>query len=59
VPPTHPRLTAAPCPASAPPGGRGLRLPRRSVSPISENQVPSSEGYVLFYELEEPPGRRP
>uniref|UniRef100_A0A8C3NF44 Ubiquitin carboxyl-terminal hydrolase n=1 Tax=Geospiza parvula TaxID=87175 RepID=A0A8C3NF44_GEOPR len=28
------------------------------VSPISENQVPSSEGYVLFYELEEPPGRR-
>ncbi|XP_027583887.1 ubiquitin carboxyl-terminal hydrolase 21 [Pipra filicauda] len=29
------------------------------VSPISENQVPSSEGYVLFYELEEPPGRRP
>uniref|UniRef100_A0A8V5GQA4 Ubiquitin carboxyl-terminal hydrolase 21 n=1 Tax=Melopsittacus undulatus TaxID=13146 RepID=A0A8V5GQA4_MELUD len=24
------------------------------VSPISENQVPSSEGYVLFYELEEP-----
>ncbi|KAM4644593.1 ubiquitin carboxyl-terminal hydrolase 21 isoform 1-T1 [Amazona ochrocephala] len=29
------------------------------VSPISENQVPSSEGYVLFYELEEPLGRRP
>uniref|UniRef100_A0A8V5GMA4 Ubiquitin carboxyl-terminal hydrolase 21 n=1 Tax=Melopsittacus undulatus TaxID=13146 RepID=A0A8V5GMA4_MELUD len=29
------------------------------VSPISENQVPSSEGYVLFYELEEPLARRP
>ncbi|XP_068778662.1 ubiquitin carboxyl-terminal hydrolase 21 [Struthio camelus] len=24
------------------------------VSPISENQVPSSEGYVLFYELDDP-----
>ncbi|XP_069734840.1 ubiquitin carboxyl-terminal hydrolase 21 isoform X1 [Phaenicophaeus curvirostris] len=38
----------------------GWRLYNDSrVSPISENQVPSSEGYVLFYELEEPPGRRP
>ncbi|KAM8794503.1 ubiquitin carboxyl-terminal hydrolase 21 [Eudromia elegans] len=29
------------------------------VSPISENQVPSSEGYVLFYELDEPPRKKP
>lgn len=38
----------------------GWRLYNDSrVSPISENQVPSSEGYVLFYELQDPPGRRP
>ncbi|XP_040394729.1 ubiquitin carboxyl-terminal hydrolase 21 isoform X6 [Cygnus olor] len=38
----------------------GWRLYNDSrVSPISENQVPSSEGYVLFYELHDPPGRRP
>ncbi|KAM6395263.1 LOW QUALITY PROTEIN: ubiquitin carboxyl-terminal hydrolase 21 [Rhynochetos jubatus] len=41
-------------------GAAGWRVYNDSrVSPISENQVPSSEGYVLFYELEEPPPRRP
>lgn len=30
--------------------------PPPSVSPVSENQVASSEGYVLFYQLmQEPP----
>uniref|UniRef100_A0A8C8SLP2 Ubiquitin carboxyl-terminal hydrolase n=1 Tax=Pelusios castaneus TaxID=367368 RepID=A0A8C8SLP2_9SAUR len=28
------------------------------VSPLSENQVPSSEGYVLFYELDDHHGKR-
>ncbi|XP_075764142.1 ubiquitin carboxyl-terminal hydrolase 21 isoform X1 [Pelodiscus sinensis] len=28
------------------------------VSPLSENQVPSSEGYVLFYELEDHRGKK-
>lgn len=36
----------------------GWRLYNDSrVSPISENQVPSSEGYVLFYELQDPPSQ--
>lgn len=29
----------------------------RSVSPVSENQVASSEGYVLFYQLMQEPLR--
>lgn len=28
-----------------------------SVSPVSENQVASSEGYVLFYQLMQEPAR--
>lgn len=32
-------------------------LPSSSVSPVSENQVASSEGYVLFYQLTQEPPR--
>lgn len=42
----YPGMAASPAPLSL--------LP--SVSPVSENQVASSEGYVLFYQLmQEPP----